>query len=197
MTTPFVSLLFTSLDGRPLSTSSSILITAMARDKQTGAIYNAEQTKLVALGGPPLLMEPVEAKLTFGGEPIIGVNVLDEHGIPVGSVDDVDGNTVVIDGRWKTAWYQVLRDVPDPPPAVEPTPPTPDQDPASDTATRTEPVGAADADSSPKTSGSSGGSCAAAPSGSSTPIVWFIGLMALLWYRQRYNRVCNVTSNPG
>jgi hypothetical protein len=189
LTTPFVSLLFTSLDGNPLSTSGSILITAMARDKQTGAIYNADQTKLVALGGPPLLMEPVEAKLTFGGDPIMGVNILDEHGIPVGSVDDVDGNTVVIDGRWKTAWYQVLRDVPDPPPEVEPTPPTPDQDPASDTATGAEVADAADAGPAPKKPRSSGGSCAAAPSGSSTHIVWFIGLMALLWYRQRHNRV--------
>ena len=77
---PFVSLLFTSLDGRPLASSGSILVTAMAKDKQTGAIYNSDMTELVALGGPPLLMEPVQATLTFGGDPIIDVRILDEHG---------------------------------------------------------------------------------------------------------------------
>ena len=113
--TNFVSLLFTSLDGRPISTSSSILITAMAQDKQTGAIYNSDQTQITALGGPPLLLEPVQATLQFGGEPIIGVKILDEHGIPIGDVEDVTDNTVVIDGRWRTAWYQVQRAVPDEP----------------------------------------------------------------------------------
>ena len=111
--TPFVSLLFTSLDDRPLASSSSILITAMARDKQTGTIYNGDQTQLLSLGGPPLLLEPVIANLTFGGETITAVNILDEHGIVRGSVTDVEGNKVVLDGRWETAWYQVQREVPE------------------------------------------------------------------------------------
>ena len=82
----------------------------MAKDKQTGALYNSDMTELVALGGPPLLMEPVQATLTFAGGPIIEVNTLDAHGVPTGVVDDVTDNTVVIDGRWKTAWYHVKRE---------------------------------------------------------------------------------------
>ena len=111
LTTPFVSLLFTSLDGRTISESGSILITAMAQDKQTGTIYNSDQTQIIALGGPPLLMEPVQASLTFGGEPIVEVQILDEHGVPRGVVDGIEGNTFQIDGRWETAWYHVVRDV--------------------------------------------------------------------------------------
>ena len=113
LTNEFVSLIFTSLDGYNLATSSSILVTAMAKDKQTGTIYNSDMTELVALGGPPLLLEPVQATLTFGGEPIIAVNILDAHGVPTGVVEDVINNTVVIDGRWKTAWYQIQRESPE------------------------------------------------------------------------------------
>ena len=82
----------------------------MGQDKQTGAIYNSDGTELISIGGPPLLLEPVQATLTFSGDPIVAVNILNEYGVVVGTVDDVNGNTVIIDGRWKTLWYEVLRE---------------------------------------------------------------------------------------
>ena len=41
---------------------------------------------------------------------IIAVNILDAHGVPTGVVESVTDNTVVIDGRWKTAWYHIQRE---------------------------------------------------------------------------------------
>jgi hypothetical protein len=67
--TAFVSLLFTPLDDQPLATSRSILITALARDKQTGGKYSDDGTKLLAVGTAPLLLEPVQASITLKGAP--------------------------------------------------------------------------------------------------------------------------------
>ncbi len=67
VTTPFVSLIFTPLDDAPLATSRHVLITAMARDKQVNTRYSDDGKQLLAIGGPPLLMEPVQATLKFQG----------------------------------------------------------------------------------------------------------------------------------
>ncbi len=68
--TPFCSLLFTPLDGQPLSTSAHILVTALAQDKQMGTVYGSGGTTLTTLGGPPLLLQPVQATVTVGGSPV-------------------------------------------------------------------------------------------------------------------------------
>ena len=79
-------------------------------------MYSDDGSELTALGGPPLLLEPVQAVLSFGGGDIADVRTLNEFGVPTGSVSDVDGNTVTIDGRWATAWYHVRRgELPDEP----------------------------------------------------------------------------------
>jgi hypothetical protein len=65
--TPAVSLLFTPLDDAPLAESRRILITALARDKQSGSRYSADGSRLEAVGTAPLLLEPVQATLKFAG----------------------------------------------------------------------------------------------------------------------------------
>jgi hypothetical protein len=107
--TPFVSLIFTPLDDRPLVDSRHILITAMARDAQTGTEYNADATQLLRAGGPPLLMEPVQATLTFQGAPIASARVVDIYGVPTARAVDRKGNTLDIDGRYATYYYEVRR----------------------------------------------------------------------------------------
>ena len=107
--TPFVSLIFTPLDDKPLAESKHILITAMARDMQTGTRYNADGTELIAAGAPPLLMEPVQATLTFKGAPITSVKVVDIYGVPTATDVAREGNTVTIDGRYATYYYEVKR----------------------------------------------------------------------------------------
>ena len=107
--TPFVSLLFTPLDNRPLIESENILITAMAQDKQLGTVYNKDGTELLETSGPPLLLEPVQATLTFKGTPLSSVSVVDIYGVPTTKQVERTGNTFEIDGRYATCYYQVKR----------------------------------------------------------------------------------------
>jgi len=107
--TPFVSLLFTPLDDNPLADSKHILITAMARDRQKGARYNMDGSKLLDVGSPPLMMEPVQATLTLDGPPIESVRVVDIYGVPTERQVEREGNTFDIDGRYATYYYEVKR----------------------------------------------------------------------------------------
>ncbi len=109
--TPFISLLFTPLDDRPLIDSEHILITALAQDKQYGAVYYSDGTQLLETGGPPLLLEPVRATLTFKGAPLTSVKVVDVYGVPTQRQVERSGNTFTIDGRYTTYYYQVKRSV--------------------------------------------------------------------------------------
>jgi hypothetical protein len=111
VTTPFVSLLFTPLDDRPLISSGHILITAMARDRQTGTEYNEDGTQLVEVGGPPLLLEPVQAEIQLKGMPIDSVRVVDVYGVPGEREVERTGNTFAIDGRYAAYYYEVKRQV--------------------------------------------------------------------------------------
>ncbi|MEA3226668.1 MAG: hypothetical protein U9Q07_12025, partial [Planctomycetota bacterium] len=107
--TPFVSLLFTPLDDRPLIESAHILITAMARDKQYGTVYNEDGTKLIETGGPPLLLEPVQATLTFKGASLSSAKVVNVYGVPADRQIERSGNTFAIDGRYATYYYEIKR----------------------------------------------------------------------------------------
>lgn len=110
LTTPFVSLLFTSLDNLPLSESRRLLITALARDKQTGTTYSDDGTKLTSVGTPPLLLEPVQAKLRWHGTPPKSVRPLDPYGVPLKSKLSVDGDgSFQIDGTHRSYYYEVQR----------------------------------------------------------------------------------------
>jgi hypothetical protein len=108
--TPFVSLLFTPLDDRPLRESEHVLITALARDKQTGTEYSEDGRTLRTIGGPPLLMEPVQAAIRFQGAAPSRVNVLDVYGVPTGRTVAVDDEgRFTIDGRFRAYYYEVRR----------------------------------------------------------------------------------------
>jgi hypothetical protein len=107
--TPFVSLLFTPLDNRPLIESEHILITAMAQDRQRGTVYNEDGTKLIEPGGPPLLLEPVQATLKFKGNPLSSAKSVDVYGVPKDAQIERSANTFEIDGRYATYYYEVKR----------------------------------------------------------------------------------------
>ena len=109
--TPFVSLLFTPLDDRPLIESRHILITALAQDKQHGAVYLNDGTELIECGGSPLFLEPVQATFTFKGAPLTSVKVVDVYGVPTPRQVERSGNTFSIDGRYATYYYEIQRSV--------------------------------------------------------------------------------------
>lgn len=108
--TPFVSLILTPLDDQPLDRSKQVLITAMARDRQTGTLYSEDRRTLLAKGGPPLLMEPVEATLKLSGSAPAEVRALDIYGVPTPRrVPVAADGAFVIDGRYQTYYYEVKR----------------------------------------------------------------------------------------
>jgi hypothetical protein len=109
--TPFVSLLLTPLDDRPLDQSERILVTAMAQDRQRGSAYNTDGSQLTALGTEPLEMQPVQATLAFNGSGLISAKPVDVYGVPIDQQIQRTGNTVTIDGRYSTFYYEIVRDI--------------------------------------------------------------------------------------
>jgi hypothetical protein len=109
--TPWVSTIFTPLDNLPLAESKRILITALAQDKQTGAKYNADGTRLEADGTAPLLLEPVQATLKFAGPKPTSVTPCDHYGVPISgsSVPIAADGSITIDGTYRAYYYEVKR----------------------------------------------------------------------------------------
>jgi len=107
--TPFVSLLFTPLDNQALIDSSHILITALAQDRQLGTVYRADGTELIETGGPPLLLEPVQATIVLKGPPIQALHVVDVYGVPTERELERSANQFRIDGRYATYYYEIIR----------------------------------------------------------------------------------------
>jgi len=109
VTTDFVSLLFTPLDDRPLDESNHILVTALARDKQSGTEYNADGSQLEKLGAPPLMLQPVQADITIKGAALASVKAVDVYGVPTATEVPLNGNTFTISGNYQTYYYEVNR----------------------------------------------------------------------------------------
>jgi hypothetical protein len=108
--TGFVSIIFTPLDDQPLKESKQILITALARDKQTGAKYSEDGTKLLAMGTAPLLLEPVQAKIKLTGAKPVTVRPLDHYGVPKKETVPVEEDgSFKVDGRYRAYYYEVRR----------------------------------------------------------------------------------------
>ena len=108
--TPFVSLIFTPLDDKALAESGHVLITAMARDIQANAKYSEDGTQLLQVGGPPLLMEPVEATIRLKGPAPKAVNVLDVYGVPTGkAVEMAKDGSFALGGQYRTYYYEITR----------------------------------------------------------------------------------------
>ena len=61
----FCAITLSSLDGRPLSLSTTLLLTACARWQNTGMVWNDRQTLWTNYGKGPTLIEPVKGWLTL------------------------------------------------------------------------------------------------------------------------------------
>jgi hypothetical protein len=108
--TPFVSLIFTPLDDVPLESSRQVLVTALARDRQSGARYSDDGSVLEAVGTAPLLLEPVQATVKLAGGKPVAVRPLDPWGVPRdGTVPVGEDGSFTIDGRYRAYYYEVRR----------------------------------------------------------------------------------------
>jgi len=107
--TPFAVVLVTSLDKKqPIETAKSLLVTTVARARNTGMIYNENNSRLLDVGESPVLMEPVKVDLKIDrtGNPL--VYVLDSTGKRTGEKIKTSGDMIKLDGaQYKTIYYEI------------------------------------------------------------------------------------------
>lgn len=109
--TPFAGVFVTSLSReRGIDEAAeSLLLTAMARTRNTGMRFNEKRDELLALGSAPILVEPVVADIHIDGPEIIAVRVLDHDGRRTDRTVPEEDNKFTIDGRRdKTMYYEII-----------------------------------------------------------------------------------------
>ncbi|UCC99143.1 MAG: hypothetical protein JSW66_04500 [Phycisphaerales bacterium] len=110
----FCSIILTSLDGEPISSSSRLLLAATARSANSKMIWNRKRTTLPDWGTAPTLIEPVTGKLTLRNMvPLQRIEMipLDGAGKPSARArtgGNVEGNfTFELAGEPATTWYLI------------------------------------------------------------------------------------------
>lgn len=82
----FASFSEISLTNSNLWTSTHVLLSCATRMENTGQVYNAAKTKLIEKGRAPILLEPVQAKVTlfrYQKDPALKVRALGWDGQPI------------------------------------------------------------------------------------------------------------------
>ena len=106
----FATILVTSLEKeKSIKKSKRLLVTAIARARNTGMQYNKDKTRLIKAGGAPILVEPVDfsMKIKRWGKPKI--NVLDHSGRRTGKVIEPKRKEFQLKGtKYKTMYYEIL-----------------------------------------------------------------------------------------
>jgi len=88
--------------------SQKILITTLARARNTGMKYNEDKSELLEVGEAPTLMEPVVAQITIKGKKGFRVFPLDHVGKKTGSEIKVKGGKFILDGRLNETIYYLI-----------------------------------------------------------------------------------------
>ena len=113
----FASIVLSAMDGRPIATSSRLLLTAGSRVSNTGLQWNAERTRVAQQGGPPSRIEPVMGTVTLralsGRVRAVSAAALDGAGKPLGApiaARRTAGGWELPIGAPATTWYLVRVD---------------------------------------------------------------------------------------
>jgi hypothetical protein len=106
---PYASIFLTSLEkGKDLSQTKSALLTAVARNSNSGFKIMTVDNRVIDNGGSPILLEPVKARITCA-RPIAAVNVLDQDGQRTGKTLPVENNAFRINSAMeKTIYYEIV-----------------------------------------------------------------------------------------
>jgi hypothetical protein len=95
-------------DDQDLTSSKRLLITAIARARNTGQKLNSAENALLAPGEAPILMEPVKASIELRRSGSPKVMLLDHDGLETAQSLSVQDGRLAIDGaRDKTMYYLV------------------------------------------------------------------------------------------
>ncbi len=109
----FCSIQLSSLDAKPISQSSRMLLIAGGRVENTGQSWNSAGTDVTNWGDSPTLIEPVVGTLTLKHlEPArtIQLQAIDGSGQPIGapvSGKRAGGNWKIPLGKTATTWYEL------------------------------------------------------------------------------------------
>ena len=107
---PYASIFLTALArAETLATAKSALLTAVARNCNTGFKYFAVDSKVLDNGKSPILLEPVRATITISGREVAAVNILDHSGCRTDKTVLVKSGQFTINGAQdKALYYEIL-----------------------------------------------------------------------------------------
>jgi len=88
-----------------LATGSSAILSAVARESNSGCTYFTIDHHIISNGGSPVLIEPVKATIRFSTRTITAVHVLDQDGVRTAVLLPVTGGAFTIDGAVDHAFY--------------------------------------------------------------------------------------------
>jgi len=110
---PFAVILITDLSEKgDLQSSDKILVTAVARARNSGMEYEYSENKTIlkSEGDKPLLLESVNAKISSKNLKNFEVLVLDHDGLITGGKVPVQEGNFTIDGaEYKTLYYLIIK----------------------------------------------------------------------------------------
>lgn len=109
----FCAILLSSLDLKPIATSSELLLVAGGPVENTGEVWNSVSTDVTEWGGSPMLIEPIQGTITLRaiqGAHAVSLQAIDGAGQPLGTPvkATASGNDWKIEiGTATTTWYQI------------------------------------------------------------------------------------------
>jgi len=84
--TQFATIALSSLTDKPISESPHLLLTAVGKADNTGAIYDAEHTYPIDLGHGPIIIEPIEATIELDNKYHLKVWSINPEGFYTGTI---------------------------------------------------------------------------------------------------------------
>jgi hypothetical protein len=109
----FCAIVLNSLDTRPISQTSRLLLTTGSRVENTGLVWNAGKSRTAEGGTSPTLIEPVTGTITFrdlARAARVSAKALDGSGHPIGGPIIATRNGTkweIAVGQIVTPWYEV------------------------------------------------------------------------------------------
>ncbi len=106
----FAVILLTSMElDQTIESGSRLLLTTIARGKNSGMRYNEDGIELYEVGEAPVLMEPVSLELRFSREETPMLHILDHSGIRTGKTIQPESNGIfrINGGETSTIYYEI------------------------------------------------------------------------------------------
>jgi len=105
----FAVIFLSSLDpGKDIAHAGRLLLTTMARARNTGMEYNTNHNELLSTGTSPILIEPVNGTITINRKEKPVVTILDHVGKKTNKTIPVKNNTFSFNGAlYQTMYYLI------------------------------------------------------------------------------------------